>query len=76
MIDIRYGIIAFPNDVCTQTTAFTYLDQSKGYLNGCYGADARYVGYAEGWLFQIIAAIGKISPDQAQLYDIHDPRCV
>ncbi len=73
MIDIRYGIIVFPNDVCTQTTAFTYLDQSKGYLNGCYGADALYVGYAEGWLFQISAAIGKISPDQAQLYDIHDP---
>ena len=26
MIDIRYEIIAFPNDVCTQTTAFIYLD--------------------------------------------------
>lgn len=68
-----YAIVNFRTKDCNTNTNFTMENGKSGYTNGCYGADAAFLGYENGKVkFKLSGVIGYVNPDEVELRNM-DP---
>lgn len=78
IIDIRYGIVNFRTKACRENTSFI-TDQTNqiNYTNGCYGADALFLGRSNDLKkvkFKQSGTIGWVSANDVEILSISDPK--
>lgn len=77
IINIRYGIVNFHTKSCHENTSFTVDGTDQvGYTNGCYGADALFLGRSDDLKkvkFKQSGVIGWVSAKDVNIQSITDP---
>lgn len=78
IINIRYGIVNFRTKACRENTSFTMDETNQtGYTNGCYGADALFLGRSDDLKkikFKQSGVIGWVSANDVEILGVNDPK--
>lgn len=82
--EIRYGIVNFNTKQCEANTTFYYDEDNKvserrGYTNGCYGADAAYLGTSSDGKyikFKLSGAVGWVPFEDVTIHNFFDQQDV
>lgn len=76
LVAIRYGVLDFKTKTASENTYFTYdNDDTTGYLNGNYGADAVYIDTnndCDAYKFKMSGAVGWVSKNDVRLLNYFD----
>ena len=68
-----YGVVNFRTKDCNTNTLFTTENGTQGYTNGCYGADAAFLGIENGKVkFKMSGVIGYVNPNEVEVRNM-DP---
>lgn len=68
-----YGVVNFRTKDCNTNTLFTTENGTQGYTNGCYGADAAFLGIENGKVkFKMSGVIGYVNPSEVEIRNM-DP---
>lgn len=68
-----YGVVNFRTKDCNTNTLFTTENGTQGYTNGCYGADAAFLGIENGKVkFKMSGVIGYVNPSEVEVRNM-DP---
>ena len=68
-----YGVVNFRTKDCNTNTLFTTENGTQGYTNGCYGADAAFLGIENGKVkFKMSSVIGYVNPSEVEVRNM-DP---
>lgn len=68
-----YGIVNFRTKDCNTNTNFKTETGATGYTNGCYGADAAFLGIENGLVkFKLSGVVGYVNPSEVEVRNM-DP---
>lgn len=68
-----YGVVNFRTKDCNTNTLFTTENGTQGYTNGCYGADAAFLGIENGKVkFKMSGVIGYVNSSEVEVRNM-DP---
>lgn len=71
-----YGVVNFRTKNCNTNTLYTRESGEQGYTNGCYGADAAFLGIENGMVkFKLSGVIGYVNPRDVEVRNM-DPETV
>ena len=71
-----YGVVNFRTKDCKTNTLYTRESGEQGYTNGCYGADAAFLGIENGMVkFKMSGVIGYVNPNDVEIRNM-DPETI
>ena len=71
-----YAVVNFKTKDCKINTHYTTDSGRAGYTNGCYGADAAFLGIENGKVkFKLSGSIGYVNPSEVEIRNM-DPEVV
>ena len=71
-----YGVVNFRTKDCNTNTLYTRESGEQGYTNGCYGADAAFLGIENGMVkFKMSGVIGYVNPNDVEIRNM-DPETI